>query len=272
MNSSGSGGGRGWQVKPLTARLGGLLRWNGPPRPADVGAALRSALLERRYLLEDAAYGKVVPNHFRVELSPAYYRQHFAPLAERLIQQWTDDLLDTLLTANSRQGRIVYRLAGPLQIELVPAPELREGDARLLLRLEASAAPDRRPLAACLHFPAAGRTFVLRAGTLTLGRSPACDLPLDLPEVRAKRLVSSRHAYLQATDDAVRLFDGALDGKPSLNGTYVNGRRVPPEGVVLQPGDHILLAAVDPQVPDEATPGAALLIFQTDCPAEEGGR
>lgn len=76
--------------------------------------------------------------------------------------------------------------------------------------------------------PQAGDRFRL-AGTRTrLGRHPECDVSLD------DISVSRRHAEIERRSDEFVLRDVG-----SLNGTYVNQRRV--DSVVLQQGDEILI-------------------------------
>jgi pSer/pThr/pTyr-binding forkhead associated (FHA) protein len=77
--------------------------------------------------------------------------------------------------------------------------------------------------------------------------------------------VSGQHAYLHCLPRAYRLFDGAPNGLPSINGTFVNGRPVPPGGHLLQDGDILILAAVRPQAPSLDTPGVAGLRFRALC-------
>ena len=82
--------------------------------------------------------------------------------------------------------------------------------------------------------------------------------------MQEKRLVSSQHAYLQCQAGRYLLFDGAPNGKPSTNGTYVNGQRVPASGYLLQQGDLILLAAIKPAEPRPDTPGVVTLRFKME--------
>ncbi|HEX9962653.1 MAG TPA: PrsW family glutamic-type intramembrane protease [Pyrinomonadaceae bacterium] len=63
----------------------------------------------------------------------------------------------------------------------------------------------------------AGRTAELESGFLTLGRDLNCNVRFDLNE----RVVSSKHAFIEARPDGFYLTDNN-----STNGTYVNGSRV----------------------------------------------
>ncbi len=259
---SAPGSGADWQVRLLKPRTGVLA---APLRPADIGLALCEVMLARENLLEDAEYHKIAPNQFVVEAAPDQYTRAYAPLAAALCQQWRERLLDHLTTANSRQGRREYRFAGPVAVDLVLASDLEPGQVRLRSRLQPDAPvepPAPRPLPACLELLPAGQVWRLRTGLVTLGRDPSCDIAVDQPRVQELRLVSSQHAYLHCEPGAYHLFDGTPQGQPSVNGTYVNGRPVPPAGHRLQDGDVIILAAVHRDRPLADTPGVVVLRFR----------
>jgi predicted component of type VI protein secretion system len=116
-------------------------------------------------------------------------------------------------------------------------------------------------LTACLEVLPGGQRWALHPGVVTIGRGSGCDISLDAPVIKEKKLVSNLHAHLNCQGESYRLFDGAPDGKPSRNGTYVNLRRLPQGGVELKDGDLILLAALDPEHPDPDGPGVASLCF-----------
>src|SRR5215210_4545837 len=63
----------------------------------------------------------------------------------------------------------------------------------------------------------AGRTADLTSGFLTFGRDVNCNVRFDANE----RVVSSKHAFIEAKPDGFYLTDNN-----STNGTYVNGNRV----------------------------------------------
>ena len=239
-------------------------------RPADIGDELCSSMLARENVLEDANYQKISPNRFVVEIGQENYAWNFQLLADQILRQWQDKLLAYLLTANSRQGRQEYRFAGPLKIEIQPVADLGNDQARIRCRVQVGqepGAPTGSPLAlsACLESFPAGRRWPLRPGIVTIGRDSSCDIYLDAPLIQQKKLVSSQHAYLVCQGQICRLFDGLPNGKPSLNGSYVNLRRLPPNGVELNDGDTILLAALVANHPNPDTPGVAALRFQQEC-------
>lgn len=123
------------------------------------------------------------------------------------------------------------------------------------------AAPQGNIRAAFIELVPSGRRWSIYPGVNTIGRADSCQVFLDLPLIQEKRLVSGQHAYIVFENGTCTLFDGAPDGRPSANGTYVNLRRVPPGGYRLQNGDAIVLAAVDPLYPRSDTPGTATFYF-----------
>jgi hypothetical protein len=148
---------------------------------------------------------------------------------------------------------------------------LTDSQARILSRIE----PDQetsvfRPedsSGACLALTPGDRRWPLRRGTTVIGRDKSSDIYLDLPAVQETRLISGHHAYIRQEENGqMRLYDGSPEGKASVNGTYVNNERVGREGVVLQPGDTILLAALRPDQPRPDTPGVAALRYEKECP------
>jgi Inner membrane component of T3SS, cytoplasmic domain/zinc-ribbon domain len=71
-----------------------------------------------------------------------------------------------------------------------------------------------------------GETFALEQDRTSLGRAPECEVFLD------DVTVSRRHAVVTRADDGFTLHD-----EGSLNGTYVNRRRV--ESAKLEDGDEV---------------------------------
>lgn len=264
-----------WQVKLIQPRL----PWGAhSPRAAEVGEALSSVLLSVEFSLEDAEYQKIVPNEFVVELHEANYLRNFQPIEERLKQQWRTKMLEQLATANSRQGRNVFHLSAPLRIEIRPAADLKPSQVRILCRIQSISTrpagerePDRSPTQftpagqPCLELLSGGRRWPLGSGTITIGRDDRCDVYLDLPDVREKRLVSGQHAYILFERGGYFIYDGSPDGRASVNGTFVNHQPVRPGGRRLKEGDLITLAALDPADPRLDIPGVVVLRFREAC-------
>ncbi len=243
-----------------------LLRRPGPVLPADVSRYLQDAMLSPKNILEDARYLKVVPNDYLVELGAGNYEQRYRPILNSIREQWQKKLLDSLNVANSRQGRREYRFGGRVVVNLRPAPDLADDQVRILPRINPGAAaptPDVAP--ACLELQSGGEQWRLTGEIVVIGRERPCDICLDMPLVWKKRLVSGRHATIRYEDNRFRLYDGSPDGRPSTNGTFVNGQRVSTSGRDLHDGDVIILAALDPQRPRPDTPGVVVLVFHGDC-------
>lgn len=236
-------------------------------RPAEVSEALTGVMLARENILEDVNYNKIVPNRYLVELGQDNYARNFQPIQQRVLKQWRDKLLEHLMTTNSRLGRREFRFGGPVTIEIRPVPDLSDPQARILscIQPESTAVqppPVVRP--ACLELLNCGERWFLAPGITTMGRDTTCEIHLTQDDVQAKRLVSGQHAYIVNDENGWRLLDGSPSGKPSTNGTYVNGMSIPAEGALLQDGDLITLAALDPDHPLPDTPGVAAFRFNRD--------
>jgi hypothetical protein len=236
-------------------------------RPADINRHLEAAMLDRQNLLEDVNYGKIVPNEYLVEVGPRTYEQRFRPIAADLTNQWQRRLLDALNTANGRQGSRVYRFGGPVVVHLRAAADVPEDEVRIRSRVNNEQAVAAAVGVPCLQRLPRGRSWPLQGALVTLGRSRQNDIYLDEPEIQNRRLVSSQHAYLRCRGERCHLYDGSPDGKPSLNGTYINGERIGTDGRLLRDGDVVVLAASDPQNPRPDAPGVAGFVFRANCAA-----
>ena len=246
--------------RPLFARRG------KPIQPADVKRQLEKAMLVDENVLEDVNYGLVVPNDYVVELNQDHYERHFRPIERQVTDQWRDRLLDVLNTTNSRYGRKKYHFGGRVRVAIHPVMDLAPSEVRVRCQIDADvAAPQPAALIACLEQLPAGRRWMVHEGVTTIGRDPQCDIYLDDPVIQQRRLISGQHAHIRCDSGRCRLLDGVPSGKPSVNGTYVNSRRVDLAGVELNDGDIIILAALDPAWPRPDTPGAAGFIFRVDC-------
>ena len=234
-------------------------------RPADVQRRLEAAMFDPDNLLEDARYSQVVPNDFTVELEEGNYERQFRQIEQRLTEQWRVRLLEALDTANQRQGRRQYQFGGPVRVSLRPGAGVAPAEVRIRCRI----APETRVAptpAGCLQLLPNGRAWPLLPGTLTLGRHETSDIYLDAGNTRQPPLISAHHAYLLVTDTEARLFDGSPSGRPSLNGTFVNGQRVPASGHALKPGDVVVLAPLNPKDPQPDGSGVFALQFHERCP------
>jgi hypothetical protein len=240
--------------------------FSGPILPADVNKHLEKAMLARENVLEDVDYTKVVPNDYIVELNDNNYKRNYEPIEQKVCERWQARLLEVLNTTNDRRGRKEYKFGGRVQVRIRPVSDLAEGEARIWCQVS----PDvdvvlTTATLACLELISSGRRWSLREGMVTIGRDDGCDICLDMPAVQRARLVSGQHAYIIHKDREYHLFDGAPGGRPSTNGTFVNGQRVGPDGQELDDGDVIILAALDPDQPRSDTPGAVAFFFRLDC-------
>jgi hypothetical protein len=149
-----------------------------------------------------------------------------------------------------------------------PAPPMRTsppaGASSTAAEHPTTPAADGSVSAAYLELVPTGQRWTLYPGVNTIGRSEACQIYLAMPVVQEKRLVSGQHAYIVMERGLCMLFDGAPDGRPSANGTFVNLRRVPVGGYRLQNGDAIVLAAADPLFPRSDTPGVVTFYYWTE--------
>jgi len=97
---------------------------------------------------------------------------------------------------------------------LFEQPASSRTTARLILEL-----PDREPA-----------TFVLDGSQVSLGRSPECDIQVDLTNV------SRVHACIRSEDE-----DFVVEDMDSTNGTHVNGVRI--SRCVLRNNDVVAIGA-----------------------------
>jgi hypothetical protein len=146
---------------------------------------------------------------------------------------------------------------------------LKASQARILCSIQAGESGQspgvEAVVSACLQSADGSQVWLMRPGVVTIGRDASCDVYIDSPDVQHKKLVSGRHAYIYCQKDSYKLFDGSPEGRPSRNGTFVNLRKIPREGLALKEGDQILLAVADPARPDPQAPGVAVLWFRLNC-------
>jgi hypothetical protein len=241
-----------------------------PVRPADVREHLESAMFAPENLLEDARYLKIVPNEFVVELNPQNYEQNYRLIEQRIIEQWHARLQAALQTANQRQGRQQYQWGGRLSISLQPGPGLAPDAVRIRTRIVPDQASREPPApaeraAGCLELMSTRRRWPLSAGRLTIGRADNADLQLSEARADGQALISSYHAYLVVEGGEAWIFDGSPAGRPSTNGTFVNGRRVGPQGQRLADGDVVVLAPLRADDPRPEVPGTVALRYWAEC-------
>ena len=224
----------GWRVRLVELRF---LWAKDPIRPADLSHRLRDIMFSKNSQIEDADYHKVVPNRFLIELNPDNFAKNFQPIQSRVVAQWREKLLDDLEKANARQGRREYNFAGRVEIEIRPTGGLAPNQARIhyqvgWMRPQAGSQPlpPDLLLPAWLELVPGGKRWRLHRGIVTIGREPGVDVLLEGAEIQARRLVSAQHAYIVCDEQKMVLRDGSPGGRPSTNGTFVNLKRIGPEG------------------------------------------
>jgi hypothetical protein len=226
-------------------------------------------MFAKENILEDVYYRKIVPNRYIVEVNEDNFERNYHTIQKQITQQWSQRLLDQLMTANTRLGRREYSFGGPVLVEIRPASDLAGSQVRIRFRVQAEEAQetdDAQPARACLELSPGRQRWQLHRGTVTIGRYDICDIHLNMPEVQERRMISGQHAHIRSEPDGgFRLFDGSVAGKPSVNGTFVNYQRVPPGGHLLRNGDFIILAAPDAENPRPGVPGAVSFYFFEDC-------
>jgi len=247
-----------------------LSRRSGPVLPADVNRYLEKAMLARENVLEGTDYAKIVPNDYVVELNGDNYRQNYEPIEQVVCAHWEARLLDVLNTTNSRWGRKAYRFDGRVRVRIRPVSNLAEGEVRVRCRIGRDVGTMLAALgSACLELVPGGHTWPLREETVTIGRDESCAICLDMPAVQSARLVSGQHAYIARREGRYVVFDGTPEGKPSTNGTFVNGQRVGQDGRKLDDGDVITLASPDPNQALADGLGAVGLCFHLSCTQDQ---
>lgn len=249
----------------IEARLQNLRR-PFPILPADIGKRLQVVMLAQENIVEDVRYFKIVPNDYLVKLNEDHYNRCYKPVEKLVCEQWREKLLEVLNTTNSRQGYKEYRFGGRVRIRIQPVANLGKDEVRIHCEVNSEVgALAAGAVSACLELLEGGWQWPLREEITVIGRDDACDVFLDIPLVQEARLISRQHAYIRHEDNHILLYDGSPDGQASVNGTFVNGQRVSQAAHVLQDGDVIILAALDPSQPHYHTSGVVALRFRANC-------
>ncbi len=185
-------------------------------RPAGILAAMKREAETHKALL--AGGRTMVPNHYRVSLSPhdhGRWSAHAAPLAQELAVLQAEHIAE--------QAWIVY---GDVSVEIDLSDVLDPGTFRVAALLEPDPAPPAPTPSGVTLRTAEGVVLALPTGISVLGRDRDATLRLRDPGV------SRRHLIFEVTDGRITLTDLG-----SHNGTRVNGH--PVATVDLRPGDVI---------------------------------
>ena len=203
--------------------------------PAEIGRRMLREMEGGKMVSVGAVY---VPNRYRVQLSPRDHSR-FEGLAPELQKKFSDILKDA-----ARERR--WRLPGPIVIEFLEEPSVKEGKFRLDAAHDAKAEAQSRLGQARARLELvdgdAAQEWILDGDEMTVGRHEGCDIVIPDPQV------SRRHARLTWREDAWWITDlGALNST-LVNGGLVKERR-------LQPGDRIRVGLTELEYREDAAGG-----------------
>jgi hypothetical protein len=192
-------------------------------QPVEIAANLQRELDDRATVVSRSR--TVVPNVFRVELSPTDHTRLAA------YEHTVSDELAGLVREYAQQQR--YAFVGAVEVTMAEEPTLSTG----VFRIRSEVRPGQQP-AAPLHVDATGQphlevdgiTYPLHAVT-RLGRGTDVDIRVDDPGV------SRHHAEIVLGTDVT------LRDLGSTNGTFVNGRMI--SQAILTDGAHIQLGSTN---------------------------
>lgn len=176
-----------------------------------------------------------VPNRITVLLSP----DDFGRIRD-IRGEICEELTEGLIARIEKSENLV--LLSPPSISLRPSTTVEEGAFEIIARISDEPPPPRRDATKVVTAYIKQRALVLRVeqpsglkaktyrllGKMMVGRSEVADIKLQYPQI------SRDQAVIERRGAEVRLID--LD---SANGTQVNGKEVPEEGVELCAGDRI---------------------------------
>jgi hypothetical protein len=189
-------------------------------QPVEIAANLQRELDDRATVVSRSR--TVVPNVFRVELSPTDHARLAA------YEHTVSDELAGLVREYAQQQR--YAFVGAVEVTMAEEPSLSTGVFRIRSEVrpgQQSDAPVQVDVAGQPHLEVDGITYPLHAVT-RLGRGTDVDIRVDDPGV------SRHHAEIVL---------GTLRDLGSTNGTFVNGRMV--NQTILTDGAHIQLGSTN---------------------------
>lgn len=185
-------------------------------RPVEIGRRVIREMDSNRQV--GVTGGTIVPNHFRVWLSPAD-DERFAEMHDRLIRELAEAIRD-------HAKEEAYGFVGPVSVELLSHDSLRTGTFTIEAHLTEGPGGTS---GGSLLLPT-GQRVTLGERMLTIGRSTDCDIVLHDGNV------SRRHAEVRALGAGFALTDLG-----STNGTTVNGARISEQQLV--DGDEIQIGS-----------------------------
>jgi hypothetical protein len=191
-------------------------------QPAELGRKLEREMLRQ----QQAGLGaNLVPNHFDVALNPADFERFsgFRSSLENQMESW-------LTQVAQRKGCV---FVDRVEVTLRESSEAGKRNPQIVAKFSdhpgnrpqsaghTSALPSARPSAnrtahlTLLSGNGHERSFIVPAGSTTIGRAPENDIVLDSQDV------SRRHARIDCSTSGIRIHDLG-----STNGTCVNGDNV----------------------------------------------
>lgn len=207
-------------------------------QPVEIGRRLTREMDLRRSV---APRGLLAPNAFRVLLSGTD-RAKFQAIESELVKE----LVEVAKEHAKQEG---YTFLGPVSVVLETDEALRPGT----LLVAGDLVPEQGTPTLVLPD---GRRVVLESQSITLGRSPECELSLS------DAGVSRRHAQVLRSPDS----GWVVADLGSTNGTKLNGLRISAERQ-LEDGDEITVGATTIRFESRIGPGTAAAGLQAARPA-----
>ncbi len=195
-------------------------------QPSEIARKLAREMAEKQMV---SVRGAIVPNHFTVSLNPvdlAAFEGGEEPIA-RHIKEWLDDEADRLgfITMSEiviefaasdavrpRSIGVTSAITEPAKPQQSPAGRIDRTEA---FWVQPPQAPRTQFVVEVVAGPLTGFAHFLQKAETSVGRALDNDWVIDAADV------SRHHAVLQVHEDQGRVVDLS-----SLNGTFVNGRRV----------------------------------------------
>lgn len=200
-------------------------------QPVELAAALQREVDNSAQVL--SRNRRLVPNSFRVELSPTDY-ERLSPYSDTL----GAELLE-LLREHAEEQHYVF--AGPVTIDFTEEGDLGTGRFRVRSQAAAQVTPQQAPTARAVRrstvaLEVNGTRHPLTPPGVVLGRGAEADLRINDPGV------SRRHAEIRVSSGRGEPSVSVAD-LGSTNGTLVDGRRV--DSAELSDGSVVRLGSTD---------------------------
>ena len=170
------------------------------------------------FMQEPGLAGPEIPNSLIVTLNPADIDPELDPRA------LSSELANTVSVTAADRG---WRVGGPVTVRIRTDGRVPRG----LIDCEGTNVTGWLEPWGTLIAADGGTAYDLADNRVVVGRDPACDVLIDVPEI------SRRHALVVRDVDGVHLWDLA-----SANGTWANGTRLGQDRITITSGDLVLFA------------------------------